>query len=286
MSAILSFIDRQSKATLWAIASFILLLLGSIDFYSGFELSFAIFYLIPVALLAWGVSRSSGFVLSIASAAIWLTANRLAGDQLSHPALPYWNALTRLGFFWVVSALLAEVKRLLESERRLARMDPLTGALNRRAFDDIAALEILRVKRYRRPLSLLYIDLDNFKIVNDQMGHAVGDTLLSTVVTSLTANLRETDRLARLGGDEFAVLLPETDRASAQRLVPRLQEALLEQMAQHQWPVTFSIGALICQQPPHSIAELLQASDQLMYTVKKSGKNAIAYSEIAATPPA
>lgn len=277
-------IDRSSPVILWAIAILTLCLLGGIDFYTGFELSFAVFYIIPVALAAWGISRNAGFVLSVASAGMWLTVNQLAGETFSHPAIGYWNALTRLGFLLLVSALLAEVRLLLEAERRLSRIDPLTGALNRRAFNDVAALEILRVKRYRRPLVLLYVDLDNFKTVNDQFGHGVGDALLSTVVNGMVTNLRETDQLARLGGDEFAVLMPETDRVAAERLVPRLQTALLEQMAQHHWPVTFSIGVLICDQPPDLVEELLQAADQLMYDVKRTGKNAIAYSEIGSIP--
>ncbi|MGB7413711.1 MAG: hypothetical protein WA902_05850, partial [Thermosynechococcaceae cyanobacterium] len=90
MNRVLMWIDRSSPVILWAIASLTLCLLGGIDFYTGFELSFAVFYIIPVALAAWGISRNAGFVLSVASAGMWLTVNQLAGETFSHPAIGYW----------------------------------------------------------------------------------------------------------------------------------------------------------------------------------------------------
>jgi diguanylate cyclase (GGDEF)-like protein len=278
---LLKFFDQSPKSVLWAMALSATALLGLLDYLTGFEISFAFFYLLPVSLTAWGISRAAGFVIAIACAAIWLLANMLAGEPFSSPVIPYWNAITRCGFFFVVSILLAEVRQLLEYERSLARSDVLTGIPNSRAFYDLAAAEIVRAKRYHRPLTILYIDLDNFKSVNDRLGHDIGDQLLQTVAHTITHHTRAVDSAARLGGDEFAVLLPETSEAAAQVIVPRLRLALLAAMKKHQWPVTFSIGALTCRQAPADHQELIRLADQLMYTVKNASKDAISYAVYA-----
>ena len=279
LKALLAFIEQRSKASLWMIVILALLILSVIDYFSGIELSFAIFYLVPTSLAAWGMGRGSGFLFSLVSAVVWLSVNQLAGEQLSHPLMLYWNAFTRFSFFSIVSALIAELHQLLNAERRLARTDTLTDLLNRRAFYDAVMLETYRARRFHHPFSLLYIDLDNFKAINDQLGHSVGDSLLSTVANRMVDCLRKMDLVARLGGDEFAVLLPETDQAAVKILASRLQQFLFEEMQQHHWPVTFSIGALTCHNPPHSFEELLQAADSLMYEAKTAGKNAIAFSD-------
>jgi diguanylate cyclase (GGDEF)-like protein len=256
-------------------------MLGWVDYVTGYEISFAFFYLLPVSLAAWTLSRMAGLINSVVCAAVWSFANHLAGEAFSSPLIPYWNAVTRLGFFFVVTLLLAEIRHLLEQERRLARTDFLTGVLNNRAFHSLADLEIARARRYQHPFTLLYIDLDNFKTVNDQLGHHVGDALLQSVAHTIVQTLRSIDAVARLGGDEFVVLLPETNQYQAQVIAPRLQTVLLAAMANHHWPVTFSIGALTCCQTPSDSQTLIRCADQLMYKVKHAGKNAICYSEFA-----
>ena len=124
INSLLNFLERQPKAVLWLMAFVYLIALGVIDFYTGFEISFSFFYLGPVALAAWTIGRASGIILSIASAATWLAANLLAGEQLSHPFIPLWNAITRAGFYVIVALLVSEIRRLLEQERKLARTQP------------------------------------------------------------------------------------------------------------------------------------------------------------------
>jgi diguanylate cyclase (GGDEF)-like protein len=125
---------------------------------------------------------------------------------------------------------------------------------------------------------LAYIDLDNFKIMNDQFGHSVGDQVLRTVVSSARKYLRKTDVVARLGGDEFALLMPETDQESARIALSKIQSGLLEEMRQSHWPITFSIGVLTCMATPQTTDALVSLADELMYSVKRNGKNAIKYS--------
>jgi diguanylate cyclase (GGDEF)-like protein len=129
-------------------------------------------------------------------------------------------------------------------------------------------------------LSCLFIDLDNFKAVNDRFGHHTGDQVLRTVVDHTRNHLRKIDVIARIGGDEFVLLLPETGRESAQAVVSKLQEVLLEAMALNSWPITFSIGVLTCNIAPHSTDELLKMTDKLMYEVKCSSKNDIRHASL------
>jgi diguanylate cyclase (GGDEF)-like protein len=173
-----------------------------------------------------------------------------------------------------VSAL----KSALEREKELARTDYLTGAVNSRLFFELVQMEIDRSQRYEHPFTLVYIDLDNFKAVNDQFGHTTGDLVLRAVVSYAKKYLRKIDVIARLGGDEFALLLPETNQESAGVALTKLQGGLLEEMRQNNWPITFSIGVLTCNVAPLKSDELVKMADELMYSVKRGSKNAIRYS--------
>lgn len=275
--ALAAFVERRSTVTRTEIAILLTGLIGVADYVTGFEISFGFFYLLPVAFAAWYIGEPAGSMVSLLGAATWFTAYRLAGGTHSSPVILYWNAATRLGFFLVVAVLLAALRRLLQHERTLSRSDFLTGALNSRAFAEIASAEIVRAQRYEHPFTVAYIDLDNFKAVNDRLGHSVGDTLLRVVANVMRRALRATDAVARLGGDEFAVMLPETNRDAARVSVEKLRAALLAEMRRHGWPVTFSVGALTFRTPPETSDELIALVDGLMYQVKRGSKDAVAY---------
>ena len=255
--------------------------MGAVDYWTGFEISFSFFYLMPISLAAWGGGRKVGYAVSLFSSLIWLYANTTAGEQHSSPLVPYWNALTRLGFFLVVTILLAELHKLLDHERKLARTDILTGAYNRRFFYDALSAELIRSERYERPFTILYLDLDDFKKINDNLGHQTGDMLLKNLADTIIRKTRAADVFCRLGGDEFALLMPETDQEAAQIIIPRLRTALMEVMQLNNWQVTFSIGALTCIKPTGTADQLVAVADQLMYQVKQSTKNGIRYAVFA-----
>jgi diguanylate cyclase (GGDEF)-like protein len=274
-------LERRSKL-FWKIVGIALIGgVGVLDFLTGYELAFSLFYLIPVSLVTWFASQRLGILAAIASAVVWLTADVTAGNFYSHPFIPVWNTLIRLSFFVITVFLLSTLKRVLEREEELARTDYLTGAANSRFFYDLVQMEIDRFQRYEHPFTLANIDLDNFKIMNDQFGHSVGDQVLRTVVNSARKNLRKTDVIARLGGDEFALLLTETDQESALVVLTKIQSDLLEEMRQRNWPITFSIGVMTCSAAPHTTDELVRMTDELMYAVKRDNKNAIKYSTYA-----
>ena len=165
------------------------------------------------------------------------------------------------------------------AEKTLASSDPLTGALNRRAFFDIAEYELNRSQRYEHAITLAYIDLDNFKAINDRLGHTVGDNLLETVTKTIASNIRSTDILSRFGGDEFVILLPETKTDAAEAFLGKIQYQLDQAMAAKSWPVSFSIGAITYPKAPPGVEEVIKKADMLMYEVKRSGKNRLLHIE-------
>ena len=274
-------IDRLEKwsKSLWLLIGFVLILgLGLLDFLTGYEFSFSLFYLLPISLVVWFAGRLLGVAASIASAVAWLLADILSGNHYSSPIIYFWNTAIRFGFFLIVTLLLAALKKALEREKVVSRTDRLTGAASVDFFYELFQAEIYRFQRNQHPFTLVYIDLDNFKAVNDQFGHSVGDMVLRSVVSQSRNVLRKTDIVARLGGDEFAILFPETDQKTAQALIPRIQQGLLAEMKKSNWPVTFSIGAITFLATPGTINDLIKMADDLMYTVKNDGKNAIGYS--------
>jgi diguanylate cyclase (GGDEF)-like protein len=153
---------------------------------------------------------------------------------------------------------------------------------NARAFFDFLEKEMARSRRYGRPTSLMYLDLDNFKSINDTFGHQVGNTALEVAAGTLKNSVRAADIVARLGGDEFAVLLPETDEEDARTIAERARENLVRETGLKHWPLTFSVGLSTCRDEFCTVDELIQVADDLMYQVKRSGKNGIRHKEIDA----
>jgi len=246
-------------------------LVGVLDFVTGPELAFSIFYLVPVALAASYGPEVGAVLASFSSALVWWLVES-STHAYSHPAIGYWNAAVRLGFFLVVAMMLARIRRQAARDRDLASTDPLTGLANSRAFFEALTREAGRTHRTGRPMTVAYLDLDDFKAVNDGRGHAEGDRVLQSIARAMKQSLRTGDLVARLGGDEFAVLFPETDLESARALLQRLHRGLSGAVASS--TVGFSIGAVTTMSPP-SAERLMAAADELLYEVKRTGKNAI-----------
>jgi diguanylate cyclase (GGDEF)-like protein len=271
-------IEETSKAYRVAAALCLVAAIAFLDFRTGWEVSFAIFYLLPIALVAWTIGAWTGAAFSALSAAGWFIADVTSGSSYSHSAIPYWNALVRLGFFLLASFGLANLKEALTH----ARTDVLTGLANRRAFLEILDAEIARAHRYGLPITVAYLDVDGFKEVNDRFGHARGDDVLRAVAGTLGSALRTSDTAARFGGDEFAVVLPQAGEAAARRALEKLHDVLIERVGRVAPAVGFSIGAITC--PPSSACpaavDLLQKADQMMYAAKRDGSHAIRLVEI------
>jgi diguanylate cyclase (GGDEF)-like protein len=248
-------------------------LVGVVDFLTGAEISFAVFYLLPIAFAAWFGGRTIGLMVAFTACAAWLAADLMADAGSSHPLIPFWNGTVRLVLFALNALMLSEIHRRLDSEEHLARIDPLTRALNGLAFRERAEVELVRARRYGSVFTLVYIDLDNFKKLNDLHGHQTGDRALAEIAEVIRAEMRETDAVARLGGDELVVLMPETGSTEATVAVERIRLAVARLMERTGWPVTLSVGAVIFERSPADVAEAVHMADEVMYTVKRSGKN-------------
>ena len=257
------------------------LAIGIVDYLTGYEVALSLFYLIPISLVTWYTTRTLGIAISLISATIWFLADSLSGHPYSNPFIIHWNTLIRFCFFAVTTTLLSSLRDVLRRERESSRIDYLTGAANSRNFYELMDMEISRALRYNRPFTVAYVDLDNFKSINDRLGHKAGDEVLRTVVNTMTECLRKVDVVARLGGDEFALLMPETGQAAAHVALSKMQKSLLMEMQRNAWPVTFSIGAVTWICSPCTPDELIREADGLMYNVKNTGKNSIGYSVFA-----
>lgn len=250
-------------------------ILGWIDYVTGYELSFSLFYLLPIALVAWYSSGPACYVYGMGAAVVWGYSNYLAGEPYSHIGYHFWNPAIRVCFFFITSVLLQKVRMLLDREKDLSRKDHRTGLLNGAGFEETFLQEHSRSVRQSHSMGLIFIDLDKFKFVNDTLGHAEGDKVLVSVAKALCANLRLSDRVGRLGGDEFAVILPETRLEDLESVAAKLVECVSELSRREGWPVTASVGAVHLEnpQPADDLKRFLSLCDQLMYRVKHQGRN-------------
>ena len=184
---------------------------------------------------------------------------------------PYFAA------YMLLAILIINFRDVHRIEAHAADTDNLTGIHNARSFYAELANELLRSKRYDHVFSLAYIDVDNFKNINDVLGHATGDRLLKEVADCLASSLRVTDIIARLGGDEYACLLPETGQEAAKSAFFKATALLNNRMKKNKWDVSFSIGVMTFENLPEDIKEAINLADKLMYSVKNISKDNVAY---------
>jgi diguanylate cyclase (GGDEF)-like protein len=174
---------------------------------------------------------------------------------------------------------ITEKKSLLHELEKQAHIDYLTGVNNRRYFMQQAELELARTKRYNTHLSILTMDIDLFKQVNDNYGHKVGDQVLKKLAAICSEALREIDIIGRVGGEEFAILLPETDKTNALDAAERLRAAIADNLIpiENGLPIrmTVSIGVASLTSNDDNLDVLLSQSDEALYEAKKSGRNKV-----------
>jgi diguanylate cyclase (GGDEF)-like protein len=248
-----------------------------IDRAVDWEITSSLIFVLPICFFAWYFSSRIGSLLTLISVFTWLYLDHLKAPPYSMPSVPYWNAVIHLALYMVLVFLVAEVKSMYLRERHLSRSDYLTGVINQRGFYEALGRERERASRLKLPLTLAYIDLDDFKQINDRFDHNVGDEVLATVGYTLRTSIRNTDLAGRLGGDEFCVLLPHTDAEGARTVLDKVHKTLSELMIASGWPVTVSMGAVTFLQTEKSAEEMLRTADATMYSAKQKGKNRIVY---------
>ena len=275
-----NYTDKISKPLALSIGLVMVVFLGMTDYLTGRDLSFSIFYLIPISFVTLISGKSTGLIISSISAAVWFGADIMTGYRYSHWLVPYWNSAVRLGYFIVHTFLLSTFITLIKRERKLSQLDPLTNAVNWRYFQEYAWRELERARRLKQAVTLAYIDLDNFKTINDTFGHDVGDSILRTLVMIVNGDMRQSDILARMGGDEFAILILDTDYEGANRVLNRVKDNINRSMDENKWPITVSIGAITYNVLPTSVKIMVKRADELMYSVKRAGKNSLKHEQL------
>jgi diguanylate cyclase (GGDEF)-like protein len=258
-------LGRLSRAALFGGALAALLVITGTSYVGGRELGLPVLYVLPVAGVAWFGGRRLGLLTAILAALGWLGLDLVPRSGVVH-GIDVWNALIRVGAFGLLAHFLAGSGAAL----RYARTDYLTGIANGRAFYDAAQLESRRAQRYGGAFSILYLDVDDLRAVNDRFGHPVGDALLRSVATTLRTRMRSTDVVARLGADHFAILLPETDAEAAHGVLRKLEVVLTGLSEKGPWSSGFSVGAASFMAPPESVESALNRAEDLMYAARKA----------------
>ena len=257
---------------------------GSIDYATGNELRLYPLYFLPLTIGAWQRDTWPAVWLAVAAALTWTGTNWLSGMTFSRTWMWTFNTASQFVSFLAFAVLIARLSVALAHERHLARTDQLTGLLNSRQFREEVAETIERAERSNLAFSLIFIDLDNFKWVNDNLGHKAGDKMLSDVAEVLQRCTRRTDRVARLGGDEFAVLLPDTSLTQVDAQVQRMMAELHATFARTPGlPVSASLGVAVLAGPRLTVDGVLQRADELMYRAKHRGKDRAVTEEFAAS---
>jgi diguanylate cyclase (GGDEF)-like protein len=239
-------------------------------------------YCLPIGLLLLlsllvldHVQPKSVFVVSISLYMMMLCGQALSINRSVRDAILSHQRVLQLT--QDLNSVLVSERALREEVKQLSLTDELTGIFNRRGITENLEVEVARSRRLGTPLSLLMLDIDRFKPINDTFGHATGDEVIRTVAQALKKELRETDVLGRFGGDEFIVVLPALELegaiAAAHRLRQSVQFSAIEMLARGV-SITISVGVATCR-PTDSTVHLMSRADGALYAAKENGRNRI-----------
>lgn len=275
MNKIAEWYRKQPKSMLIAaLFSIFIYSMAIADYLTGYAIVVSVFYLVPIFLAVWLLKKNVAFLIAIITGIVDVSVSSIGMMGTAHPAIFLWNTITKVIFYLAVAYTIEQSKDTLERERALSRLDPLTGLLNSRAFFEAGNIEISRSHRYKHPFSLAYIDVDNFKFINDTLGHSAGDDLLRELAKKIRQHIRTSDVAARIGGDEFAILFPETDAKPSTDAIDRIRAGLIN-LKHGVKAITFSVGVVTCDTLSCAFDEVVRTADGFMYSAKKGGKNAV-----------
>lgn len=240
---------------------------------TGLYYSLGVLYCLPIIQVAHvsairALRRSDSrvpFYFGVFSAVAWSAVEAAVIWPFFPLGALAMNIFTRAITFTVLGRVMAK----LFKEREYSRKDPLTGLANRLEFIDRFEVERLRSERSGEPYSILFIDIDQFKILNDTRGHHTGDEALIALSNILGENSRKIDTVSRIGGDEFVLLFSSTDEKTCQSLIARIMLATEKLFREQGWPISISIGYVTDTGNKRSVEELLREADEKMYSLKK-----------------
>jgi diguanylate cyclase (GGDEF)-like protein len=277
MKTIFSTLDNRSARLIWWLSLLSSFVISTVAFITTKFVYLEPFLILPIVFASWYGSNRAGMFLALISSVVlavsreWLSASSFSLESVMYDGVSHMIAYS------ILAILITNFRSVHRVEVVAADTDNLTGLHNPRSFYVELSNELLRSKRFKRIFSLVYIDIDNFKNINDTLGHSIGDELLVEVAKCLKSSLRATDTVSRLGGDEFVCLLPETGGKDVEILFSKVKKLLSERMRSHSWPVGFSVGVVTFETLPADAKQAISVADDLMYSVKNDDKNSTAY---------
>jgi diguanylate cyclase (GGDEF)-like protein len=273
LKAVMSVLNTLPKAAVMGISIILILAIGTIGTLISAPASLLIFYLIPVVLSTWFVGVRPGFVAAGLSA-IAIAYGQWIPSQL---ALSLWNGGVAGLVGCVVADLIHRIKISTEIERQLSRTDASTGAINRRFFMELLEAEFNRAERYRFPMTLVYMELDNLTEINQRLGYQKGDELLYQFVEQLSEALRANDVVARLSDDEFAMILPQTNDSQAQQVFTRILPELKTALEAEDVPIECIFGVMTFLEMPEDFTVLNDEAAKFLKKTKADGQSRLAF---------
>ena len=277
MKTIFNILDERKPRLIWilSILTIFVICLAIILFKNIIDLKPLL--VIPVLLASWYGGRKTGAsIAALTALSLLLTNYNYSSEHFYISSSPYDSIVVLIAYLFI-STIVTNFRKVHGIEIIAADTDALTGLSSSRKFYTELENELNRSKRYGHMLSLAYIDVDNFKNINDALGHPVGDELLIQLSRTLQISLRTTDTIARIGGDEFVCLMPETEQIAAKSAIVNTEKKMNESMKKHNWDVSFSIGVVTFEKLPEDVTQAVKLADDLMYQVKRGKKNDIAY---------
>ena len=269
-------LSKPSLKVLFPLKFFTLLsiiFIGYLHFIIGPSFEFHLFFLVPIMVASWftGVFFCY-FVLCLTIFSWTLGEYLLASNNIE--SLPFlFNSTIHALILAYITYLLRYIRHLLIRESQLAREDSLTKTPNRRSFYESGEIAFSTGHRQQLPVTIIFIDVDSFKSINDTYGHKIGDKLLFEAAQVMNQHVRKNDVLGRIGGDEFCLILLNVEKEQAHSYATNLKEKLAEKMYQHQWQTTFSMGIVTYRVTPPDFLNTIEQADRLMYEVKINGRN-------------
>ncbi len=278
ITTILEFPGKLPKPLLTIFAFLLVLTIGSLDLTAGYnKVSIAFLYLFPIILITWYEGGIPAVIISIFSAITWSIADTASGPVYSHIVIPVWNAVMVFGMFSIVAYSFSTIKRLMIRERAHFHNDDLTHAASANLFYEEGQREVKRAARYKRPLTLVRLAINDYNRITSTLGWSMGESLALAVTETMTKTLRATDIVAKLDAHEFAILMPETKNRDAEVAVHKVQEHLSDMVKQNDWPATFSIGVVTCTAPACTIDVLVAMAGDLIRTAPGEAGNRVHY---------
>lgn len=260
----------------FTLGTVVLLATATLDFATGIEFRVFLFYSLAIAIYTWYLGKRVAVLAVAVSAVCWLGNEYLGGRQYTRPIAWVWNTTITMAAFSVFAVLTYWLRLYLETLHRLVNTDDLTSLHNRRAFIRILDRTIVRARSRSQSTSVMFLDIDRFKSVNDGEGHAAGDRVLRELAQALRHSVRRSDFTARMGGDEFAILMPNTSSDQARRIAGQIARIFAERMQGRPDQPTLSIGVVTFPSRLRWDADhALRVADEQMYLAKRGGRDRI-----------